>query len=137
MSIVSSVSAVIEVSASASRINSVPFKSILALAVTTPDAVSATTVVVPAMSAIPLMSKLPASNSPVSVMLRNDAMSLSADATTVLLATTVPAVAVSLKFSSAAVVVTAVPPIINLSLTISTSAPPAVSNLSADWSHIK
>ena len=68
----------------------------------------------------------------VSVMLRNDAMSLSADATTVLLATTVPAVAVSLKFNSAAVVVTAVPPIINLSLTTSTSAPPAVSNLSSD-----
>ena len=43
----------------------------------------------------------------------------------------VVAVTPSNLFNSAAVVVTAVPPIINLSLTISTSAPPAVKSLSA------
>ena len=43
----------------------------------------------------------------------------------------------SRRLSSAAVVVTAVPPINNLSLTISITAPPAVNNLSALSSHCK
>ena len=49
----SSVSAVIEVSASASSISSVPFKSIFAPAVSRPLVVKATTVVAPAMSTAP------------------------------------------------------------------------------------
>ena len=45
---------------------------------------------VPSMSASPLMSSDPASNSPVNVMFLNDATSLFASTVTVLLATTVP-----------------------------------------------
>ena len=64
-------------------------------------------------------------------------MSLLLSTTTPKLAVTVPAVTASNTLSSAAVVVTAVPPINSLSLTISTTAPPAVNNLSALSSHNK
>ena len=57
--------------------------------------------------------------------------------TTAKLAVTVPAVTASRTFNSAAVVVTAVPPISNLSFTMSITAPPAVNNLSALSSHNK
>ena len=49
--------------------------------------------------------------------------------------TTELADAVSNKFNSAAVVVTAVPPIFSLSFTILIVAPPTVSNASSDASH--
>ena len=58
-----------------------------------------------------------------------------ASVVTTLEAIAVPAVRPSNKFNSAAVVVTAVPPIRNLSLTTSITAPPAVNNLSAEVSH--
>ena len=81
------------------------------------------------------MSSEPASSSPVSVMFLKEPISLLLSTTTPRLAVTVPAVTASSTFSSAAVVVTAVLPISSLSFTISTTAPPAVSSLSADSSH--
>ena len=102
---------------------------------TAPSISTASRLVVPSISALPDMSKVAASNSPVSVTFLNDPISLLESTTTPRLADTVPAVTASNTFNSAAVVVTAVPPISSLSFTISTTAPPAVSNLSAEVSH--
>ena len=115
------------------------------------------------MSALPEMSKVAASSSPVRVTFLKEAMSLLASTTTALLATTVPAVEPSNKLisaavevtpskmlssavvevtpskmlSSAAVVVTALPPIRSLSFTTLIVVSPFVKSSSSDASHIK
>ena len=66
---------------------------------------------IPSISAFPLTSNEPASNSPVNVIFLKLAMSLFASTTTVFDATTVPAEVPSLKLSSVAVDVISVPPI--------------------------
>ena len=66
---------------------------------------------VPSISASPLTSKDPASNSPVKVIFLKLAISLLESTTIVFDATTVPADAPSLKFNSVAVEVISVPPI--------------------------
>ena len=69
---------------------------------------------VPSISASPLISNEPASNSPVNVIFLKLAMSLFASTTTVFDATTVPAEVPSLKLSSVAVEVISVPLISNV-----------------------
>ena len=111
-------------------------KVVIRLPVTTlvPPMVIASASSVPSISASPETSSEPASSSPDNVIFLKVPMSLLLSTTTPRLAVTVPAVTASRTFSSAAVVVTAVPPIRSLSFTISTTAPPAVSNLSAEVS---
>ena len=86
----------------------------------------------PAISAELERSRVAASNSPVRVTFLNDPMSLLESTTTAKLAVTDPAETASRTFTSAAVVVTAVPPIINLFWAISINVFPAVSSLSSD-----
>ena len=74
-----------------------------------PSISTASRLVVPSISASPLMSSVAASSSPVMVMLRPPVRSLSESTMTALEAETVPAVMPSTRFSSAAVEVTAVP----------------------------
>ena len=62
----------------------------------------------PSISALPDMSRLPASSSPVKVTFLNEPMSLLLSTTTPRLADTVPAVTLSRTFSSAGVEVIAV-----------------------------
>ena len=100
-----------------------------------PPTVIASASSVPSISASPETSKLPASNSPDRVIFLNVPISLFESTTTPKLAVTVPAVTASRTLSSAAVVVTAVPPINSLSFTMSTTVPPAVRSLSALSSH--
>ena len=102
--VVSEVSISISSLASISRV--VALKSIAPSTVNDPSMSVLSKLVVPSISASPLISNVAASNSPVKVTFLKLAISLFESTTTALLATTVPAMEPSIKLSSAVVEVT-------------------------------